>query len=172
MKNFSARKITQAAAIAAIYIVLTYITNLFGLANGVVQVRVSEALAVLPYFTATSIPGLFIGCLLSNILTGCIAMDVIFGSIATLIGAVAGRYLSKINKYLTPVPTVISNMIIVPLVLKYAYGIPGSVWYYNSSARSEICLRHTGQRVVFYAHCRGGRDHFLLCYRDSIHAVS
>ena len=66
MKNFSARKITQAAAIAAIYIVLTYITNLFGLANGVVQVRVSEALAVLPYFTATSIPGLFIGCLLSN----------------------------------------------------------------------------------------------------------
>jgi uncharacterized membrane protein len=130
MKNFSARKITQAAAIAAIYIVLTYITNLFGLANGVVQVRVSEALAVLPYYTATSIPGLFIGCLLSNILTGCIAMDVIFGSIATLIGAVAGRYLSKINKYLTPVPTIISNMLIVPLVLKYAYGIPGSVWYF------------------------------------------
>ena len=57
-------------------------------------------------------------------------ISVIFGSIATLIGAVAGRYLSKINKYLTPVPTVISNMIIVPLVLKYAYGIPGSVWYF------------------------------------------
>ena len=130
MKNFSARKLTQAAAIAATYVVLTYITNLFGLANGAIQVRVSEALAVLPFFTATAIPGLFIGCLLSNFLTGCIILDIIFVSAATLIGAVAGRYLSKINKYLTPVPTVISNMIIVPLVLKYGYGIPGSVWYF------------------------------------------
>ena len=149
MKNFSARKLTQAAAIAAIYVVLTYITNLFGLANGVVQVRVSEALAVLPYFTATAIPGLSIGCLLSNILTGCIAADVIFGSIATLIGAVAGRYLSKINKYLTPVPTVISNMIIVPLVLKYAYGIPGSVWYFMLTVGAGEIISCCGIGIPF-----------------------
>ncbi|MCD7836029.1 MAG: QueT transporter family protein, partial [Lachnospiraceae bacterium] len=81
----------QAAMIAAIYVVLTFIANAFGLANYAVQVRFSEALTILPYFTPAAIPGLFIGCLLSNILTGCALPDIIFGSIATLIGAVLTR---------------------------------------------------------------------------------
>ena len=77
----------QAAMIAALYIVLTFIANAFGLANYAVQVRFSEALTVLPYFTPAAIPGLFIGCLLSNILTGCALPDIVFGSLATLLGA-------------------------------------------------------------------------------------
>lgn len=112
----------QAAMIAAIYVVLTFIANAFGLANYAIQVRFSEALTILPYFTPAAIPGLFIGCILSNILTGCALPDIIFGSIATLIGAVLTRMLRK-NKWLAPIPPIASNAIIVPFVLLYAYGI-------------------------------------------------
>ncbi len=114
--------LVQAAMIAAIYVVLTFIANAFGLANYAIQVRFSEALTVLPYFTPAAIPGLFIGCLLSNILTGCAMPDIIFGSLATLIGAVLTRILRK-NKWLAPVPPIAANAVIVPFVLLYAYGI-------------------------------------------------
>ena len=73
MKKTSALRLTQAAMIAAIYVVLTYFISAFGLANGAIQVRISEALTILPIFTPAAIPGLFVGCLLSNILTGCMA---------------------------------------------------------------------------------------------------
>ena len=74
--------LTQAAMIAALYVVLTFIANAFGLANYAVQVRFSEALTILPIFTTAGIPGLFIGCIISNVLTGCALPDIIFGSIA------------------------------------------------------------------------------------------
>lgn len=121
MKNY-VLPMVQAAMIAAIYVVLTFVANAFGLANYAVQVRFSEALTILPYFTPAAIPGLFIGCILSNILTGCALPDIIFGSIATLIGAVLTRMLRK-NKWLAPIPPIVSNAIIVPFVLLYAYGI-------------------------------------------------
>ena len=122
MKNKKVLFLTQAAMIAAIYVVLTFIANAFGLANYAVQVRFSEALTILPYFTPAAIPGLFIGCLLSNILTGCALPDIIFGSIATLLGAL-GTYALRKWKWLAPVCPIISNMIIVPLVLIYGYGL-------------------------------------------------
>ena len=89
MKNKKLVFICQAAVIAALYVVLTYVFSAF--ASGVIQVRVSEALTVLPAFTPAAIPGLVIGCLLSNTLTGCVLLDIIFGSVATLIGAL-GSY--------------------------------------------------------------------------------
>ena len=79
--------ITHAAIIAALYVLLTLIANALGLANFAIQVRFSEALTILPLFTSAAIPGLYVGCLLSNILTGCIAWDILFGPIATLLGA-------------------------------------------------------------------------------------
>ena len=88
--------LTQAAMIAALYVVLTLAINAFGLASGAIQIRVSEALTILPYFTPAAIPGLFIGCLLSNTITGCALFDIIFGSIATLLGAV-GTYLLSLQ---------------------------------------------------------------------------
>lgn len=112
----------QAAMIAAIYVVLTYLANALGLASYAIQVRFSEALTILPYFTPTAIPGLFIGCLLSNILTGCAVPDIIFGSLATLTGAVLTRKLRKF-KWLAPIPPIVANALIVPFVLLYAYGI-------------------------------------------------
>lgn len=118
--------ITQAAVIAAIYTVLTIVAAGFNLASGMIQVRFSEALTILPYFTPAAIPGLAIGCLISNILTGCMVPDIIFGSLATLIGAVGSWYLRK-NKFFVTVPPVISNMLIIPFILTYVYKIPGGV---------------------------------------------
>lgn len=114
--------LVQAAMIAAIYVVLTFIANAFGLANYAVQVRFSEALTILPYFTPAAVPGLFIGCLLSNILTGCALPDIIFGSLATLLGAF-GTYALRRWKWCAPVCPVLANTIIVPLVLIYGYGL-------------------------------------------------
>lgn len=114
--------IAQAAMIAALYVVLTFVANAFGLANYAVQIRFSEALTVLPFFTPAAIPGLFIGCLLSNILTGCALPDIVFGSLATLIGAF---FTYKLRRYqwLAPVPPILANMLIVPPILLYVYGI-------------------------------------------------
>ena len=113
MKSKKLVFICQAAVIAALYVVLTYVFSAF--ASGVIQVRVSEALTILPAFTPAAIPGLVIGCLLSNTLTGCVLLDIIFGSVATLIGAL-GSYALRRHTWL------VSNMIIVPFVLRFAYG--------------------------------------------------
>lgn len=129
MKNKKAYFITQAAVIAAIYVVLTLAVNAFDLANGAIQVRISEALTILPFFTPAAIPGLFVGCLLSNFLTGAPIWDVIFGSLATLLGA-AGTYMLRRQKWLAPVPPVIANILIIPPVLHFAYGLPGGIPFF------------------------------------------
>ncbi len=115
--------ITQAAVIAALYTVLTLTAGAFGLANGAIQIRISEALTILPFFTPAAIPGLFIGCIVSNMLTGCVLWDIIFGSLATLIGAIGTYYLGRnVNKWLSPLPPIVANTLIIPFVLAYAYG--------------------------------------------------
>ncbi len=127
--NKQIRFITQAAVIAALYIVLTFIANALGLANQAVQVRISEALTILPVFTPAAIPGLFAGCLLSNVLTGCALLDVLFGSLATLIGAV-GTYVLKKHKYAAPLPPILANTIIIPFVLKYVYELKDAIPFF------------------------------------------
>ncbi len=118
--------ITRGAAIAALYVLLTFLSSLFGLDKGVIQFRLSEMLCILPLFLPEAVPGLFIGCIAANLITGALIGDVIFGSIATLIGAIGARLLRKIPKkliWLSTLPTVLSNAIIVPLVLKYVYEV-------------------------------------------------
>ena len=121
-------RICQGAMIAALYVVLTWLANALGLANGAIQVRFSEALCILPIFTPAAIPGLFVGCLLSNIINGCVIWDIVFGSIATLIGAV-GTYLLRRTKFIFTLPPVIANAVIVPFVLRYAYGVGDAHWF-------------------------------------------
>lgn len=121
MRSKKVRMITQGAIIAALYVVLTMIANAMGLANHAIQVRFSEALCVLPFFTMAAIPGLTVGCLISNLLTGAMVWDVLFGSLATLIGAI-GTYMLRKNKVLMMFPPIIANMVIVPFVLRYGYG--------------------------------------------------
>ena len=123
MRNKKVLRITQAAMIAAIYVVLTVFISAFNLASGAIQVRISEALTILPVFTPAAIPGLFVGCLISNFLGGAILLDVIFGSIATLIGAVFTWKLRNSSKWLAPLPPIVANAIIVPFTLYYGYGV-------------------------------------------------
>ena len=133
MKNKKVLFLTQAAAIAALYFVLTWLASMLGLSSGAIQVRFSEALTILPYFTPVAIPGLFAGCIISNILTGAMPLDVIFGSLATLIGAIGTNILKKKFpkiKWLAPLPPIIANTIVVPFVLAYVYKFDGSIPYF------------------------------------------
>lgn len=126
MKNKNVLSLVYGAAIAAVYVVLTMLVA--PIAFGPIQFRLSEALAILPVFTPAAIPGLFIGCLLSNILGGCVVWDVIFGSLATLIGAV-GTWLLRKHQKLACLPPIISNILIIPWVLRYAYGDASLISY-------------------------------------------
>lgn len=119
------RRITRGGLIAALYVVLTMLSSLVGLSSGVIQCRISEALCVLPIFFPEATLGLFIGCLISNILASGAILDIIFGSLATLIGAYFGYLIGKAGErffFLVPIPTVLANMIIVPPVLIFVYG--------------------------------------------------
>ena len=120
MRNNKVLFLTQAAMIAAIYVVLTVVFAPFSF--GQVQVRISEALTILPFFTPAAIPGLFIGCLIGNMVGGSILPDMIFGSLATLLGALFTYLLRNKNKFLAPIPPILSNTLIIPFVLRYAYG--------------------------------------------------
>ena len=124
--------LTQGAIIAALYVILTLITNAAGLASGVIQVRISEALCILPVFTPAAVPGLFIGCLTSNLVTGCAPWDVVFGSIATLLGAY-GTYLLRNHKWAAVLPPILANTLIVPWVLHLVYQFEGSILYFTAT---------------------------------------
>jgi uncharacterized membrane protein len=133
MKKNKILFLSRAAIIAAIYVILTLSANAFGLANYPIQVRFSEALTILPFFTASAIPGLFVGCLLSNFLTGCLFLDIIFGSAATLIGALGTYALRKFigrHKWIAPIPPIVANTLIIPPILAYVYQYEGSLLYF------------------------------------------
>lgn len=135
-KNSIAKTIAYGGIIAALYVALTFIANAFGLANYAIQVRFSEALTILPYFTPAAIPGVFIGCLLSNALTGCMLIDTVCGSLTTLVAAVITYFIGKTkplgkhSKWLAPIPPIVLNTLVIPFILAYAYKIEGGVPYF------------------------------------------
>ena len=115
------RYLTRAGMIATLYVVLTYVSALFGLSGmGAIQLRLSEALCILPFFTAAAIPGVTVGCLLANLLTGALWPDIVFGTVATLIGAL-GTYALRRYRYRASLPPILSNTVIIPFVLHFAY---------------------------------------------------
>ena len=116
------RFITLSALIAALYVVLTLISAMAGLSSGAIQIRISEALCALVYFTPAAIPGLTIGCFVANLITTAHVFDLVFGTLATFIGVMGGYFLRK-SKWLVTLPTLLSNMIIIPLVIVYGFGI-------------------------------------------------
>lgn len=147
--------LTRGALIGAMYVALTYLTSLIGLDKGVIQFRLSEALCVLPAFMPEAVPGLFIGCLLANLLTGCVFWDILFGSLATLIGAIGARLISKLPRRLAPLiplPTVVANALIVPPVLIYAYGVPDAYFFIVMTvALGEIVCAFSLGLVLYYS---------------------
>lgn len=138
-KNVTAR-LCRSAIIAALYTALTFVFQ--AISFGAIQLRISEALCLLPVLWAEAVPGLAVGCLLSNLLAGAIPADIIFGTLATLIAAILTR-LARKNVWLAASFPVISNGIIIGLVLTYCYQIP-SLWL-------NMLTVALGEAVVCYA---------------------
>ena len=126
-RTFTVRDLAQGAIIAAVYALLTIF--LAPISSGLVQCRVSEAMSVLPYFTFSAVPGLFIGCLLANLLTGAPIYDVVFGSLATLIAAfITYKMRNTVSKYMAPLPSVVVNALVVGWLLTYVYQVGATYW--------------------------------------------
>ena len=121
MRDKKVTFLTQAAMIAALYVVLTFVFA--PISFGEEQIRIPERLTVLPIFTPAAVPGLFVGCLIGNITGGAMLPDVIFGSIATLVGAAGTYCLRNTNRFFAVLPPIVANVLIVPFVLRYAYGV-------------------------------------------------
>lgn len=117
------------ALTGTLYVVLTFISSALGISSGVVQLRFSEALCIMPVFSAYAVPGLFIGCMLANLFTGCAVWDIVFGSLATLAGALGTRAL-KNHRFLRMLPPIAANTVTVPLVLKSVYMLDGAMWFF------------------------------------------
>lgn len=147
--------ITYAALIAALYTALTLVASLFGLSSAAIQLRLSEALTVLPYFTPAAIPGLTVGCLVSNLITGCIPVDVIFGTVATFIGAVCTWLLRKHSPYVAPIPPLLANTLIVPFVLKYGYGAEGGIPFFMLTVGIGEVLSCGVLGIILYTALKG-----------------
>ena len=121
MRNPKTLFITKSALIAALYVALTLLSASLNLAFGPIQLRLGEALCILPVLTPAAVPALFVGCILANLLGGAIPLDVILGSVATLLGAV-GTYALRNRPILCLLPPIAANTAIVPLLLYFAYG--------------------------------------------------
>jgi uncharacterized membrane protein len=123
----------RAAIIAAAYVVLSYLSSVLGIASGVIQFRMSEALCTLPFFTAAAIPGVTLGCLLTNILFGGNIFDVILGTLATFLGCIVTYALRNSSKFLAAIPPIFFNVLIIPFVLSYAYKAEDAIWFMQTT---------------------------------------
>ena len=124
-KKLNAKALTKIAIIAAIYAGITIAVA--PLSYAVMQIRVSEAMTILPVFTPLAIPGLFLGCLIANLLSPVGFIDVVVGSLATLIGA-AGTYALRKHRFFAMCCPVIANGILVGAMLHYVIGVNLSLW--------------------------------------------
>ena len=128
--RFSIRDMAIAGLIAALYAVLGYFANIFGLTFGPFQMRFSEALCVLPFFFPAAVPGLAVGCLVVNLLSPYGALDIIFGTLATLLAAVWTRHTH--SKWLAPLPPVICNALMIPAVIALQTTVPFSTAFWST----------------------------------------
>ncbi len=118
MRKFTTRDLTLAALVAALYAVLSYFGDIFGLTFGPVQIRFAEALTVLPFLFPATAPGLAVGCFIANLLSPYGLTDIIFGTLATAIAA--WLTLKMPRWYLAAVPPIVVNMIILPPMWSWA----------------------------------------------------
>lgn len=123
---FSTKRLCRAGVIAALYVVLTYAFSAF--AFGPFQVRPAEALCILPLLYAEAIPALFVGCLLSNLVSQYSVYDIVFGSLATLIAAFGTRAIGVYIKntalkiILGGLFPVLVNAFVIPLIIVFVFG--------------------------------------------------
>ncbi|PRR77395.1 Queuosine precursor transporter QueT [Clostridium liquoris] len=146
------RDLTIAAVIAAIYAVITMFLT-YPMSYQASQFRVAEALTILPYFTPAAIPGLFLGCIIANLLSPVGPLDIIFGSLATLIGAILTYLIGKSNlkykKYLSPLPPVIINAIVIGILLQYTLHWPLFITMLQVALGELLCCYGLGLPLLF-----------------------
>ncbi len=118
--NSNIRYLCEASLIAALYVMLTILSAAFGLSGGAIQLRLSEAICIFAVFTPAAVPGVALGCFVSNLLTGCALWDIIFGTLASFFGMIACRALRKFP-YLASAPYALINIIAIPLIQAYVY---------------------------------------------------
>lgn len=119
--SFNSKVLAKNAFYMGIYIALCIVFQ--PISYGEVQIRIAEALCILPIFDSYAVYSVTLGCLISNLIGGGNIIDVIFGSLATFIGLFAIRYIKVNNFFIKMLPSILSNTIIIPLVLRYGYGI-------------------------------------------------
>ena len=120
------RRLCETALIAALYVVLTYLSAMIGMSSGVIQLRLSECLCVLAIFTPAAVPGIALGCFAANLLTQCAVLDIVFGTLASFVGMLGCRALKRFP-YLAPAPYALANIIILPFILSYVYNAEESL---------------------------------------------
>lgn len=151
-----ALRITRSAIIAALYATLSYITQFIQIAF--FQFRLSEAMCILPMFLPEAVPGLFVGCIISNIVSGCNPWDTVFGSIATLIGALGAYLLRKVDNrfaWTATLPTIFANAIIIPFVIIFAYGSTDAYpFLFFTVAVGEIVCAGILGTLLYFALCK------------------
>lgn len=119
-KLLTTRSLCVSAVIAALYAAMTLL--LAPISYGPIQLRLSEAMTLLPILLPQAVPGLFVGCLIANLYTGMLT-DIIFGSLATLLAAI-GTYLLRKRPLLAAACPVAANAVIVGLVLSMSFNLP------------------------------------------------
>lgn len=128
--HFDLKDLTRNAIFTGIYITLCIIFQ--PISYGEVQVRIAEALCILAIFDKYAVYSITLGCLISNIIGGGIILDVVFGSFATFIGLFAIRFIKVNNFFVKMLPSILSNSIIIPLVLRYGYGLNNMPLYISA----------------------------------------
>lgn len=118
MRKHSVRELTLAAMVAAMYAVMGYFGHVFGLTFGPVQFRFAEALTLLPFLFPAATPGLFVGCLITNLLSPYGPLDLVVGSVATLLAALWTQRVK--NRWVAPVPAILCNAVLVGFTIAWS----------------------------------------------------
>lgn len=167
MKNNNIKKITRGAVVAALYCVLTLLFQ--PISFGAIQFRVAEALTLLPLLTFDAVPGLFVGCLLANILGGAPLMDVVFGSLATLIAAVLTWILRNRRYIAAGMPALLNGLIVGPVVYycyvkapEDAFNLGVMLFNIGTVAFGEIVVCYVlGVLMIMWLERRNAKNGFL-----------
>ena len=125
-KFFTAKRLSRAGVIAALYAVLTYVFAPF--AFGPFQIRPAEALCILPLFFPEAVPAVWVGCMLSNLASPFFLWDVLIGGLVTLVAALGtylvGRFIKKdgLKIFLGGLFPVLLNTLVIPLIIVFLSG--------------------------------------------------
>lgn len=161
------KKITRQAMVAGIYVVLTILSDTFGLGYGSLQFRLSETLAILPFFNPEYTIGVTLGCFLANIASTVGIIDMLVGTLATLIVALI---MTKIkNFYVACLVPVIFGM--VPIAIEIYLMMPNDIGFWAILGQlmiSEFLVVYVIGVPIFYILCKNKSFTKILEFKKEI----